>query len=134
MYRLTLALSLCLLFSPPGWAAERWYRSEHARAGAALFQQHCAACHGKQAEGAANWQRPNPDGRYPPPPLNGTAHTWHHPLQNLYTTIMQGQGNMPAWQGKLNRGEVLAIIAWFQSQWPEQIYSAWERMDRSAQQ
>ena len=131
MYKATL-LSALLLLGTASATAERWYRPQHAQAGLALFAQHCAACHGAQAQGAPNWHQRKPDGRFPPPPLNGSAHMWHHPLGELYTTVMHGQGNMPGFSGRLNKGEVLAIIAWLQSLWPDEIYRAWQRMDRQA--
>jgi mono/diheme cytochrome c family protein len=40
-----------------------------------------------------------------------------------------GQGNMPAWGEKLNDEEIVAVIAWFQSKWPEQIYDVWQRRE-----
>lgn len=120
---------ILLLSSQIASADDRWYSDRHAKIGAGLYQQHCAVCHGKSAEGAPNWTKLGPDGFYPPPPLNGTAHTWHHPLKSLYGTIMNGQNKMPAWQGKLRKEETLAIIAWFQSQWSDEVYSAWKRMD-----
>ena len=121
-----------------GWsvgvlAAERWYKPAHAEIGAGLYQTHCAACHGTRAEGAPNWQYPGPDGHYPPPPLNGSAHAWHHPLRQLFGFIHDGGINMPALGHVLSRGEILAIIAWFQSLWNDEIYAAWDRMNRAEQ-
>jgi hypothetical protein len=56
---------------------------------------------------AENWKQPGADGKYPAPPLNGTAHTWHHSAKGLVSTIQNGTisigGNMPAWKGKLSR-------------------------------
>lgn len=108
---------------------ERWYASQQVSKGAVVFQQNCAACHGQQAEGAPNWQKLGPDGKYPAPPLNGSGHGWHHPLRILFQVIKNGspggQGNMPPWKDKLGEDEMVAVIAWFQSQWPEEIYAAW---------
>lgn len=128
----TALLCVLLIASHTGLAVERWFKPEHAAAGHPLYQHHCASCHGIHGQGGPDWPRPTADGAYPPPPLNGTGHAWHHPLKDLYATIMRGQGKMPAWEGKLERAEVLAIIAWFQSQWTDEIYNAWARMDRSA--
>ena len=73
------------------------------------------------------------DGKYPPPPLNGTGHAWHHPLNMLFYTVKNGspggQGNMPAWKDKLTDGEIVAAIAWFQSRWNDEIYQAWAQRD-----
>lgn len=101
--------------------------------GKKLFGQNCASCHGSRAEGAPQWSTPGADGKYPPPPLNGTAHTWHHPTPVLKRTIREGTiaigGNMPPWRNKLSDEDMEAIIAWFQSLWPDEIYDAWARMD-----
>ena len=117
-------------------AAVRSADSDRAARGQALYQQHCAACHGARAEGAPNWHRPGPDGKYPPPPLDGTAHDWHHPQAALKQTIREGTlklgGSMPAWGGKLSDGDIEAVIAWFQSRWPEDVYKNWALMDEKA--
>ena len=114
----------------------RWYKPLHAEAGRGLFDTHCAACHGVAAVGDPNWREPDPNGLTRPPPLNGTAHAWHHPLAALYEQISRGSapgvGNMPAFKNLLGRGEVLAVIAYFQSLWPDEIYQAWQRMDAAA--
>jgi len=105
--------------------------------GARLYQQNCARCHGENAEGDASWRQRDADGMFPPPPLNGTGHAWHHPKAILHEVIADGSpggmGKMPAWRKELSDEEIDAIIAWFQSRWPEQVYSAWYRMDRSSQ-
>jgi len=38
---------------------------------------------------------------------------------------------MPAWRDKLSDDEIDDIIVWFQSRWPDQVYAAWQRMDRT---
>lgn len=104
--------------------------------GARLYQQNCAECHGASGQGDVNWRQRDADGMFPPPPLNGTGHTWHHPKEVLLDVIHngspRGMGKMPAWRDKLSDDEIEAIIAWFQSRWPGQVYSAWYRMDRKA--
>jgi mono/diheme cytochrome c family protein len=104
--------------------------------GAQLFRANCAVCHGQNGEGAPNWHKQGADGKWPAPPLNGTGHAWHHPYPVLVRTIREGTqtlgGAMPAWQGKLADADIEAIIAWFQSRWPDEIYIAWAEMDRQA--
>ncbi len=96
-----------------------------------LYRTNCAACHGDAGQGALNWQQAGPDGKYPPPPLNGSGHTWHHPAKAILRTIRDGSlmtgGTMPAWKGKLSDKEIMAIIAWFQSRWPDELYQTWAR-------
>jgi mono/diheme cytochrome c family protein len=101
-----------------------------------LYTEHCAQCHGEQAQGADNWTQRRPDGKFPPPPLNGTGHTWHHSEAALINTIKHGTkrigGSMPAWKDKLDEDQIKAILAWVQSQWPQELYTAWSRMNQQA--
>jgi mono/diheme cytochrome c family protein len=105
------------------WDALRYTR------GLKLYQQTCAACHGKHGEGAPNWQQKDADGKFLPPPLNGTGHTWHHPMYMLMDIIQNGTqrlgGNMPPWKGTLSDSQIQDILYWIQSQWPTEIYAAW---------
>jgi thiol:disulfide interchange protein DsbC len=115
-------------------AAERWYSDEQVARGETLYRQNCAVCHGPDAESTPDWKTADADGNYPPPPLNGTAHTWHHDLELLRRTIREGGarlgGRMPGFEGHLNAAEIDSIIAFFQSRWPDDIYQRWS--DRSA--
>lgn len=103
--------------------------------GGRLYQQNCAECHGRAGQGAVNWRQRGADGMFPPPPLNGTGHAWHHPKRMLHYVIANGspgsQGNMPAWRDRLSDQDIDDIIIWFQSKWPDQVYAAWQRMDRT---
>ncbi|MCC5794632.1 MAG: cytochrome c [Chromatiales bacterium] len=108
----------------------RWYTAAQVEQGYEIFQQHCAVCHGTQAEGAVEqWWIPDEQGNYPPPPLNGTAHDWHHPLDELLDWIDRGGahlgGQMPPFGHLLSDEEQRAAVAWFQSLWPEEIYRRW---------
>ena len=102
--------------------------------GKQIYARHCARCHGEQGQGAANWTKRDADGFYPAPPLNGTGHAWHHSLENLKHTIVNGsppgKGKMPAWRRKLSEQEIDAVIAWFQSIWPQPVYDAWYEMQQ----
>jgi len=106
---------------------DRWYNQTQVIEGQALFADHCAACHGDNGQGADNWTLPNALGVRPAPPLNGSGHAWHHSLADLSHTVMQGRGVMPAWKGTLSEAEVMATIAWTQSLWPKEIYTAWSQ-------
>ena len=108
----------------------RWYTPAQVESGKFVFQANCAVCHGKSAQGTVlNWRKTQADGSYPPPPLNGTAHAWHHPLSVLLRTIgdggMQNGGKMPGFGQKLSVDEQRAAIAFFQSHWGEKIYQGW---------
>ena len=102
-----------------------------------LYGEHCASCHGQQGEGAFNWRKAGADGKYPPPPLNGTGHAWHHPRKVLFDVIQNGTqrigGNMPPWKDRLNDAQIKDIIAWFQSKWSDEIYAAWYRREQDSE-
>ncbi len=104
--------------------------------GGRLYQQHCAACHGKLAQGAANWRQRDAQGKFPPPPLDGSAHTWHHPTTQLTEIIKNGTldrgGNMPAWKDQLDEQDISDVLAWIKAQWPDEIYARWYRNDQRA--
>lgn len=103
-----------------------------------LYQLNCATCHGADASGTKNWRQRDAQGKFPPPPLNGTGHTWHHPTAILKELIMDGTaktgGNMPAWRGKLSEQDVEAILSWLQTLWPQQAYDAWREVERRSLQ
>ena len=127
-----LLLSACtdpVVETVPG----RWYTVAQVEQGGRLYHQFCAICHAADGSATAEWRTPGPDGDYPPPPLNGTAHTWHHPLDMLDRTIANGGaefgGVMPGFGSALDKDERLAIIAWFQSLWSDDIYARWRELD-----
>ena len=110
-------------------SATRWYSLQQLEQGRTLFLQHCAVCHGPRAEGTSNWQQPDANGHYPPPPLNGSAHAWHHDLPLLQRTIREGGqklgGQMPPFAQLLDAPQIDSVIAYFQSQWPDEVYQKW---------
>lgn len=113
----------------------RWYNAQQVALGAKVYQNNCMSCHGINARGAADWKTPLANGAYPPPPLDGSAHTWHHPLSQLRRTLKEGNirlgGQMPPFGGKLTEKERDAVIAYIQSLWTERVYRAWdERVNR----
>ncbi len=128
-------LLACGAEAPSGpTVAGRWYTVEQVEQGQTLFLGHCATCHGESAEGTVDWRKTDENGNYPPPPLNGSAHAWHHPTSVLERTIEIGGapngGVMPGFGSILKRDEARATIAYFQSFWSDDIYAGWEEIDR----
>ena len=111
----------------------RWYTATQVAAGEVLYALHCAACHGADGSATPDWRIPDAAGNYPPPPLNGTAHTWHHPLAVLESTIAEGGqsfgGLMPGFAVLLPADDRYAVIAWFQSLWADDLYARWKEID-----
>lgn len=110
----------------------RWYSVPQVDEGRRLYDRLCASCHGTDGVGDPNWRQRDHEGMFPPPPLNGTAHAWHHSLPQLRQTILQGSpaglGRMPPWKDQIDDGQATAIIAFFSSLWPERVYQAWAQM------
>ncbi|OGI46584.1 MAG: hypothetical protein A2151_06950 [Candidatus Muproteobacteria bacterium RBG_16_65_34] len=129
-------LTACTDSRTPGAAESRRADPQEVARGAVLYQKNCATCHGANAEGTPEWYKAGADGRFPPPPLDGSGHAWHHPREALKKTIREGTaglgGNMPAWRGKLSDRDIEAVILWFQSLWPAELYRNWSLMDDQA--
>ena len=58
--------------------------------------------------------------------------TWHHPLPALLHTLTEGGrpfgGKNAAIWGELGNEEKLAVVAYFQQFWPDDIYRRWEAL------
>lgn len=110
-------------------ASERWYSQQQAEAGEAVYRANCLSCHLEAGAGAENWWERDSEGKLPPPPLNGTAHTWHHDLVVLVKIVLDGGsrfgGSMPGFSRQLSAQEIVAVIAYVQSLWPEEVYEIW---------
>lgn len=126
---ITFLYSIACFSSLQADVIERWYSQEQLNKGNHLFKKHCSVCHGHNAESIPNWKQLDANNNYPPPPLNGSAHSWHHDLPLLRKTIQQGGkrlgGVMPAFDQILSADEIDAVIAFFQSLWPQEVYQKW---------
>lgn len=104
--------------------------SEFAVSGRAIYQQHCAVCHGARGEGAPAWRNRDALGELPAPPHDPQGHTWRHSDAMLSRMILQGWRDpfnrterltMPAFAGTLTPQEIRSVIAYFKTLWtPEQ--------------
>jgi mono/diheme cytochrome c family protein len=91
---------------------------EEVALGKAVYDQDCAPCHGINGEGQPNWRQRLPDGGLPPPPHDGTGHTWHHGDGQLYDIVRNGGlSGMPAWGAKLSHEEIRAVLTYIKTFW-----------------
>jgi mono/diheme cytochrome c family protein len=92
--------------------------------GQSIYEQNCATCHGINGEGQPNWRERLPNGQLPPPPHNGSGHTWHHGDGQLYDIVRNGFAGMPAWGDKLSHDEILAVLTYIKTFWDdrERVY------------
>ncbi len=116
-------------FSSDNFKENRWFTKEQVSGGKELFIKNCAVCHGKKAQKTIKWKKTLSDGSYPPPPLNGDAHAWHHPKSQLKRIISKGgklyDGKMPGFDSQLSESDKDAVIAYFQNFWDDEKYSIW---------
>jgi mono/diheme cytochrome c family protein len=97
-----------------------------------VFEANCVVCHGQEARGlVSNWKVKGADGKYPAPPLNGTAHAWHHSPAQLLKTINEGGikmgGQMPAFEKALTGDEKQAALDYIFSLWPSEIKTKYDK-------
>lgn len=127
---ITILASLLLAGCDPATTDNRGTNTEELAIGERVFQENCQECHGIKASGAVReWQKRLPDGSMPAPPLNGTAHAWHHNDKVLLRTVNEGGiplgGTMPAFREILSQDEKTAVLTYIKSLWPDDIYAAW---------
>lgn len=125
-----LLLVFNYIYLTPRAYENRWFNEENVYKGKSIFLKNCASCHKDNASGTELWKKINKDGFYPPPPLNGEAHTWHHDYNTLAEIISKGgklyKGEMPAFEKELNKNDIRNVIAYFQSFWKDDIYDIWK--------
>ena len=101
--------------------------------GESLYNQLCANCHGENLEGKPDWKERLADDSFPPPPHDGSGHTWHHPDSVLIDIVLNG-GNpditntaMPGFGDRLSLKETEAILDYKKSHWgaEERAYQWW---------
>lgn len=96
-----------------------------------IYQENCASCHGDNLQGESNWQTPDAEGYLPAPPHDETGHTWHHTDDVLFGLTKYGvakfanlenhKSNMPAYQEVLSDEEIIAVLSFIKSTWPEEV-------------
>jgi mono/diheme cytochrome c family protein len=99
--------------------------------GATTFKQNCISCHGKEGQGLVkDWKKTQANGKYPAPPINGTAHAWHHSPKALLTTIDNGGvilgGWMPGFKDQLNEAEKQGLLDYIHSLWPSELQKKYD--------
>ena len=116
----------------------RWYTTAQLMRGRKVFKDNCAICHADKGQGLVkDWQKAQADGKFPAPPLNGSAHAWHHSKALLMRTVNEGGiplgGAMPAFKDNLSEAEKDAVLAHIMSLWSEKIYATWAKRNPAVQ-
>jgi len=110
---------------------DRPVSTENLFRGVRLFQEHCALCHGPEAQGHPDWRNPKVVAA---PPLNGTGNDWKRRKQDMIAIIKngatrEGEPVMPAWKGRITDQEIEDIITWYQALWPPEVYERWRKVN-----
>ncbi len=110
---------------------------DQVESGRQVYEQHSAGCHGKEGKGQpGDWRVKRANGMYPPPPLDDSAHAWHHATPVLRKAIEEGSppgmGDMPPWKGKLTDRQIDDLIVYIKSLWSDEVYRHWLEIERQA--
>lgn len=98
--------------------------------GRALYEANCASCHGAALQGEPDWRARDADGYLPAPPHDATGHTWHHPDEQLVAITALGTekivgggylSRMPGFAQSLDEDDILAVLAFIKSTWPDEV-------------
>ena len=94
--------------------------------GKAIFEENCMHCHGKEGEGLIKeWKTRLPNGKFTAPPLNGSAHAWHHSPTVLMNTVNNGGaklgGWMPAFKDQLSEKQKQAVLNYIHDLCPQEV-------------
>ena len=130
-----LAGAVIYYLSSPANEAEANFALKHKDAavvslGKQVYAQNCSSCHGVVLEGQANWRQRGNDGYMPAPPHDETGHTWHHPDTYLFLMTKYGiekmigktyPNNMPAYEDELSDDEIIAVLSFIKSTWPNTV-------------
>lgn len=107
--------------------------------GTDVYAANCASCHGAKLEGQPDWRLRGNDGRLPAPPHDATGHTWHHKSDALFRLTKYGVAaligdpdyvsDMPAYEGTLTDDEIIAVLSYIKSTWPQEIRNRHDKME-----
>lgn len=94
--------------------------------GERLYKKNCIACHGEKGigENPRDIYAKDEKGNYVAPPLNESAHAWHHTDEQLVAIILDGSFRNPrmiAWKTQLPKDDVGALVEYIKSLWSERI-------------
>ncbi len=111
--------------------------------GQVLYNDNCAACHGENLEGEPNWRDRDDEGYLPAPPHDQSGHTWHHPDAQLFMLTKYGvaalvgddyKSRMAPYEGVLTDSEIVAVLAYIKSTWPQRVIELHNGVNRNADQ
>ena len=109
--------------------------------GEKIYVDHCATCHGAKLEGQPNWRVRDNEGFLPAPPHDRSGHTWHHSDKHLFELTKHGlqdfagadyKSRMPSYKDVLSDQQIIDVLSYIKSRWPENIRERHDRLNRAA--
>ena len=139
-FGLAVLLSVSYAVSPLSKSADRpliaWQDRSAVARGQTLYAAQCASCHGARGEGQIERPAGMPLSTPLAPPHDGTGHTWQHPDFALFQLTKTGlstvacrtldEAAMPRFGEALSDGEILDILAYIKSRWPDDVLAEQE--------
>lgn len=125
-----LLLATGLLSRTPAAAETPFADAEDAalvERGKVVYREQCANCHGRNLQGQALWQLADEYAGRRAPALDQSGHGWQHGDDALFRMIADGhfpgtaadaRSAMPAFAGRLDDGDILAVMAFIKTRWP----------------
>jgi mono/diheme cytochrome c family protein len=111
--------------------------------GEKVYSAHCASCHGRDLEGQPKWRTPDGEGFLPAPPHDESGHTWHHSDKTLFEVTKLGiakaanlkdyKTRMPTFGSTLSDDEIVAVLSYIKSRWPEDIRRRHDKLNRASE-
>ena len=99
--------------------------------GQIIYADSCAGCHGENLEGKMVPSAAGSDELVLAPPHDGSGHTWQHPDQVLFDLtkygasgvicLEPGDKEMPVFEDVLIDEQIVAVLSFIKSTWPEEI-------------
>ncbi len=141
-------VALCLMETGPALASHAegpgllpYDHPEAVARGEEIYAETCASCHGADLSGEANWRERDADGFLPAPPHDETGHTWHHPDELLVAITTYGtaaliggdyRSHMTGFRDVLSEQEILDVLAYIKSTWPDRVIEMHNEMNARA--
>ena len=98
----------------------QWDSAARIESGKNSYNEYCVKCHGVEGSGEPAENIAGTD-LSPAPPLNDTAHAWHHSNQDLLKTILEGSSQensrMEAWKDILSKTDAENVLGYIKSLW-----------------
>ncbi len=95
--------------------------------GETIYKKNCISCHGERGigENPADIYAIDEKENYIAPPLNESAHAWHHTDEQLMEMILEGSSRNPrmiAWKKEgLSIDDARSLVEYIKSLWSERI-------------